>query len=55
MSAGNGLGRRRGAVVDAYDAVLLDLDGVVYLGPMAVPGAPETVRRLHQQGSRPGL
>jgi glycerol-1-phosphatase len=42
-------------VVDAYDAVLLDLDGVVYLGPMAVPGAPETVARLHQQGVKTGF
>ena len=28
------------ALVDAYDGVLFDLDGVIYLGPIAVPGAP---------------
>jgi glycerol-1-phosphatase len=43
------------AVVDAYDAVLLDLDGVVYLGPVAVPGAPEAVDRLHQRGVKTGF
>jgi HAD superfamily hydrolase (TIGR01450 family) len=43
------------AVVDGYDAVLLDLDGVVYLGPTAVPGAPEAVARLHQQGVKTGF
>ena len=26
-------------VVDAHDVVYFDLDGVVYLGPQAVPGA----------------
>ncbi len=29
-------------LVDAYDAALFDLDGVIYLGPVAVPGAPGT-------------
>jgi glycerol-1-phosphatase len=43
------------AVVDAYDAVLLDLDGVVYLGPLAVAGAPEAVARLHQRGIKTGF
>jgi glycerol 3-phosphatase-2 len=43
------------AVVDGYDAVLLDLDGVVYLGPMAVPGAPEAVGRLHQREVKTGF
>jgi HAD superfamily hydrolase (TIGR01450 family) len=43
------------AVVDAYDAVLLDLDGVVYLGPHAVAGAPEAVARLHQRGIKTGF
>ena len=43
------------AVVDAYDAVLLDLDGVVYLGPLAVPGAPEAVAQLHQRGIKTGF
>jgi glycerol-1-phosphatase len=43
------------AVVDGYDAVLLDLDGVIYLGPMAVPGASEAVGRLHQRGVKTGF
>jgi glycerol 3-phosphatase-2 len=35
-----------GALVDAYDGVLFDLDGVVYLGPVAVPGAPPAIASL---------
>jgi len=33
-------------LLDAYDAVLLDLDGTVFRGTEAVPGAPETVQRI---------
>lgn len=33
-------------LVDAYDAVLLDLDGVVYVGPDAVPGSVEVINQL---------
>ena len=29
------------ALWDTYDVAMLDLDGVVYVGPDAVPGAPE--------------
>ena len=36
--------------VDAYDAVFFDLDGVLYLGPLAVAGAVAGVRRLHEAG-----
>src|SRR5690606_8694392 len=32
-----------GRLADAYDVVVLDLDGVVYLGEEAVPGAADTV------------
>jgi glycerol-1-phosphatase len=35
-----------GAVVppsEVYDVALLDLDGVVYVGPDAVPGVPEAL------------
>lgn len=39
-----------GALVDGYDLVILDLDGVVYLGPDPIPGAVEAVNRLHQLG-----
>ncbi|SDS26519.1 Haloacid Dehalogenase Superfamily Class (subfamily) IIA [Friedmanniella luteola] len=38
------------ALVDAYDAALFDLDGVVYLGPVAVEGAPEGLAELRRRG-----
>ena len=37
------------ALIDAYDGVLFDLDGVVYLGPVAVPGAPSAVAGLRER------
>jgi len=37
------------ALVDAYDGVLFDLDGVVYLGPVAVPGAPPAIAALRER------
>lgn len=43
------------AVADGYDAVLFDLDGVVYLGPVAVPGAAEGIAGLRQRGTRVGF
>ena len=36
----------------AYDVALLDLDGVVYLGGTAIPGAPEALRQAKQGGMR---
>ena len=36
---------------DVHDAVLLDLDGVVYAGDTAVPGAPEALARLREEGT----
>ncbi len=33
-------------VVDAYDALLLDLDGTVFAGTSPIPGAPETLERI---------
>jgi glycerol-1-phosphatase len=36
----------------AYDAALLDLDGVVYLGGKAVPGAAEALRQAADRGMR---
>ncbi|GGK65180.1 haloacid dehalogenase [Planomonospora parontospora subsp. parontospora] len=39
-------------LIDAYDTLLLDLDGVVYLGRSAVPGAPEALRRAEGRGVR---
>ncbi|MEU8275169.1 HAD-IIA family hydrolase [Microbispora bryophytorum] len=41
-----------GVLVDAYDTLLLDLDGVVYLGKHAVPGAPEALVKAGDQGVR---
>jgi glycerol-1-phosphatase len=42
-------------VVDSYDAVLFDLDGVIYLGPVAVPGARQSIAELHQRGVKIGF
>jgi glycerol-1-phosphatase len=35
-----------------YDVALLDLDGVVYLGGHAIPGAPEALTRAKSNGMR---
>ena len=35
-----------------YDVALLDLDGVVYVGPDAVPGAPDALARARSDGMR---
>jgi HAD superfamily hydrolase (TIGR01450 family) len=35
-----------------YDTALLDLDGVVYVGPLAVEGAPEALRAARDLGMR---
>ncbi len=40
------------ALWDAYDVAMLDLDGVVYVGPEAVPGAPEHLARAADAGMR---
>jgi glycerol 3-phosphatase-2 len=37
-----------------YDVALLDLDGVVYVGPDAVPGVPETLDAARAAGMRLG-
>lgn len=42
-------------LVDAYDCALFDLDGVVYLGPRAVPGAGEGIKALRARGVRVGF
>ncbi|QGF24855.1 HAD-IIA family hydrolase [Raineyella fluvialis] len=36
-------------LISDYDAALFDLDGVVYLGPEAVPGAPEGLAALRER------
>jgi glycerol-1-phosphatase len=40
------------ALAHAYDVALLDLDGVVYLGGTAIPGAPEALRKAQADGMR---
>ncbi|MEU8378249.1 HAD-IIA family hydrolase [Streptosporangium sp. NPDC048865] len=39
-------------LIDPYDTLLLDLDGVVYLGRDAVPAAPESLSRAAERGVR---
>jgi HAD superfamily hydrolase (TIGR01457 family) len=39
-------------LADPYDAILLDLDGVLYRGPEPIPGSPEAVERLRDAGKR---
>ena len=38
-----------------YDVALLDLDGVVYVGPEAVPGVPEALAAARTAGMRLGF
>jgi glycerol-1-phosphatase len=40
------------ALVDGYDAAFFDLDGVIYLGPHPVPGAPEALAELGRLGKQ---
>ncbi len=42
-------------LADGYDGVLFDLDGVVYLGPVAVVGAPEGIAELRDRGVKVGF
>jgi len=37
-------------LIDGYDGVLADLDGVVYAGPSAIPGATAALERLADEG-----
>jgi HAD superfamily hydrolase (TIGR01450 family) len=39
-------------LTEVYDVALLDLDGVVYIGASAVPGAPEALAAARQAGMR---
>ncbi len=38
------------SLISSFDAVLSDLDGVVYAGPHAIPGAVESLQRLESVG-----
>ena len=40
------------ALWESYDVAMLDLDGVVYIGPDAVPDAPDHLRRAAAAGLR---
>jgi glycerol-1-phosphatase len=40
---------------EAYDVALLDLDGVVYVGPDAVPGVPDALAGARRAGMRLGF
>ncbi len=42
------------AVVDSYDTALFDLDGVVYRGPEAIPGAVPALGELRRRGTKVG-
>ncbi|MCL2736713.1 MAG: HAD-IIA family hydrolase [Propionibacteriaceae bacterium] len=42
-------------LVDGYDLVGFDLDGVVYTGPEAVPGAASTIAEIRRRGIKVGF
>lgn len=42
-------------LVGRYDAALFDLDGVIYLGPLAIPGVPEALAELRECGVKVGF
>ncbi len=44
-------GMARDRLVDGYDLVIFDLDGVVYLIDRPIPGAVEAIGRLHAEGT----
>ncbi len=50
--AASGLGSCEVPLCTAYDAALLDLDGVLYLGPEAVPHAATSVAAARSEGMR---
>ena len=39
------------SLAEAYDVLLFDLDGVVYIGGTAIPGAPEALQRAKGAGA----
>jgi len=41
-------------LLDSFDSLLLDLDGVVYRGKQAIPGAVEAINRAQDSGIRVG-
>lgn len=41
-----------GAILDSLDGLIVDLDGVVYVGDRAIPGSPEAIAELRRRGKR---
>lgn len=42
-------------LAEGYDAALFDLDGVIYLGPLAIEGVPAALEQLRSRGTRLGF
>ena len=40
------------AIIEAHDVAFFDLDGVIYLGPVAVPGAVPGIEAVKAAGAR---
>ena len=49
-SPDQGPGERETPLLERFDALLCDLDGVVYAGPTAIDGAPESLERVRASG-----
>lgn len=54
-TAGASLRPSTGTLLDEHDVLLLDLDGVVYVGPDAVPHAPSALQAAVAAGRRLGF
>lgn len=52
---GRGAVSRSPTIAERYGCILLDIDGVVRLGPAPIPGAGETVAALIEQGIAVGF
>ena len=52
QTARSPLGDSSAPLCQAYDVALLDLDGVVYVGPNAVPGVPAALQTARSLGMR---
>ncbi|MGH3341945.1 MAG: HAD-IIA family hydrolase [Carbonactinosporaceae bacterium] len=55
MSTGTRRPAAGAAIIDDYDAVLLDLDGVVYIGSHPIPHAADVIGRVRARGVRCGF
>lgn len=55
VRAGAGLQEASTPLCSLYDVALLDLDGVVYIGPDAVPGAVKALSHAARAGMRSGF